>query len=62
VSRVSLGMHTSRRSVSLFVRASGIRSWRYINVRRLFLMVEESIDEGTLWVVFGPNDEPYGRA
>jgi len=32
--------------------------WRYINVRRLFLYVEESIDEGTQWVVFEPNDEP----
>ena len=34
------------------------QSWKYINVRRLFLMVEESIDEGTQWVVFEPNDEP----
>jgi phage tail sheath protein FI len=33
-------------------------AWRYVNVRRLFLMVEESIDEGTQWVVFEPNDEP----
>ncbi|MFM5948003.1 MAG: phage tail sheath family protein [Novosphingobium sp.] len=32
--------------------------WRYINVRRLFLFVEESIDEGTQWVVFEPNYEP----
>ncbi|MEZ4713070.1 MAG: phage tail sheath subtilisin-like domain-containing protein [Caldilineaceae bacterium] len=32
--------------------------WRYVNVRRLFLFVEESIDEGTQWVVFEPNDEP----
>ena len=32
--------------------------WRYVNVRRLFLYVEESIDEGTQWVVFEPNDEP----
>ncbi|MBP2330406.1 phage tail sheath protein FI [Kibdelosporangium banguiense] len=32
-------------------------SWKYINVRRLFLFVEESIDEGTQWVVFEPNDE-----
>jgi phage tail sheath protein FI len=32
--------------------------WKYINVRRLFIMVEESIDEGTQWVVFEPNDEP----
>jgi phage tail sheath protein FI len=31
-------------------------SWRYINVRRLFIFVEESIDEGTQWVVFEPND------
>ncbi|MFI0777461.1 phage tail sheath family protein [Streptomyces sp. NPDC021212] len=32
-------------------------SWKYINVRRLFLYLEESIDEGTQWVVFEPNDE-----
>lgn len=31
--------------------------WKYVNVRRLFLFVEESIDEGTQWVVFEPNDE-----
>jgi phage tail sheath protein FI len=33
-------------------------AWRYINVRRLFLFLEESIDEGTQWVVFEPNGEP----
>jgi uncharacterized protein len=32
--------------------------WRYINVRRLFIFVEESIEEATQWVVFEPNDEP----
>jgi phage tail sheath protein FI len=32
-------------------------SWRYINVRRLFLMVEQSIEIGTQWVVFEPNDQ-----
>jgi uncharacterized protein len=32
-------------------------SWKYINVRRLFLFIEESIEEGTQWVVFEPNDE-----
>jgi phage tail sheath protein FI len=32
-------------------------AWKYINVRRLFIYVEESIDEGTQWVVFEPNDE-----
>ena len=31
--------------------------WKYINVRRLFLYLEESIEEGTQWVVFEPNDE-----
>jgi len=33
-------------------------SWKYVNVRRLFIMVEESIDEGTQFVVFEPNSEP----
>jgi hypothetical protein len=31
-------------------------SWRYINVRRLFIMIEESIDIGMQWAVFEPND------
>ena len=31
--------------------------WRYINVRRLFIFVEESVRRGTDWVVFEPNDE-----
>jgi phage tail sheath protein FI len=31
-------------------------SWRYINVRRLFIVVEASIDVGLQWVVFEPND------
>ncbi|MCK6552320.1 phage tail sheath subtilisin-like domain-containing protein [Myxococcota bacterium] len=30
--------------------------WRYVNVRRLFNMIEESIAESTRWVVFEPND------
>jgi hypothetical protein len=30
--------------------------WRYVNVRRLLLFIEESIDEGSQWVVFEPND------
>jgi len=30
--------------------------WKYINARRLFLFLRESIDEGTQWVVFEPND------
>lgn len=31
--------------------------WRYVNVRRLFIMVEDSIRKGTEWVVFQPNNE-----
>jgi uncharacterized protein len=31
-------------------------SWRYINVRRLFNYIEKSIERGTQWVVFEPND------
>src|SRR5262249_10197491 len=30
--------------------------WRYINVRRLFLFLRKSIDHGTQWVVFEPNN------
>lgn len=30
---------------------------KYINVRRFLLYLEESIQEGTQWVVFEPNDE-----
>jgi len=30
--------------------------WKYINVRRLLLFIEESIEQGTQWVVFEPND------
>ncbi|MCA9907463.1 MAG: phage tail sheath family protein [Anaerolineae bacterium] len=30
--------------------------WKYVNVRRLFIFIEESIEEGTQWVVFEPND------
>ncbi len=33
-------------------------TWKYVNVRRLFIQVEESLDEGLQWVVFEPNDEP----
>jgi phage tail sheath protein FI len=31
--------------------------WKYINVRRLFIFLEESIDEGTQTFVFEPNNE-----
>ena len=31
--------------------------WKYVNVRRLFIFLEESIEEGTQFVVFEPNYE-----
>jgi hypothetical protein len=31
--------------------------WKYVNIRRLFIFIEESIKAGTNWVVFEPNDE-----
>ncbi len=30
--------------------------WKYVNVRRLFIMVEQSIMQGMQWAVFEPND------
>jgi phage tail sheath protein FI len=32
--------------------------WKYVNVRRLFIFLERSIDTGTQWAVFEPNGEP----
>lgn len=32
--------------------------WKYINVRRLFLFVEKSLERGLQWAVFEPNAEP----
>ena len=37
--------------------ASSDASWKYINVRRLFIFIEESIKANTNWAVFEPNDE-----
>jgi phage tail sheath protein FI len=31
--------------------------WMYVNVRRLFIYLEHSIDKGTQWAVFEPNNE-----
>ncbi|MGS4947716.1 phage tail sheath family protein [Meridianimarinicoccus sp. RP-17] len=32
--------------------------WRYVNVRRLLLFIEQSLDTGLQWAVFEPNSEP----
>ncbi|MFN0192542.1 MAG: phage tail sheath family protein [Aestuariivirga sp.] len=31
--------------------------WKYVNIRRLFIFLEHSIERGTQWVVFEPNGE-----
>jgi phage tail sheath protein FI len=31
--------------------------WKYVHMRRLFIYLERSIDEGTRWAVFQPNGE-----
>lgn len=30
--------------------------WQYINIRRLMMYIEESVDKGSQWVVFEPNE------
>ena len=62
----------SASTASATSRAKGIRvwgartladaasEWRYLNVRRLFNMIEESIAEATRWIVFEPNDRSCG--
>jgi|CXWL01.1.fsa_nt_gi phage tail sheath protein FI len=38
------------------------KNWQYVNVRRLFLFLEESIQEGIRWAVFEPNNlELWGK-
>jgi hypothetical protein len=37
-------------------------TWRYVNVRRLMLFIEESIQEGIRWAVFEPNDLSLRKA
>jgi phage tail sheath protein FI len=56
------GINCVRSFPGMGIRVWGARtlssnaSWRYINVRRLFNFVEKSIERGTQWVVFEPND------
>src|SRR5262249_34679888 len=39
------------------VAPTNVTQWRYVNVRRLLLFIEESIQEGTQFAVFEPNNE-----
>lgn len=57
------GVNCMRLFVREGIRVWGARTvgdqsgeWRYLNVRRLFCFIEESISQGTNWIVFEPND------
>ena len=60
-----LGINCIRKFPNRGIRIWGARTlvepdmteWRYINVRRLISYIEKSIELGTQWVVFEPNDE-----
>jgi phage tail sheath protein FI len=36
--------------------------WRYLNLRRLFIMMEQSILRSTRWIVFEPNDRTLWKS
>lgn len=63
-----LGINIIRFFATQGIRVWGARmlaetpEWRYVNVRRLFNQIEESIEEGTNWVVFEPNDMSLWKA
>lgn len=57
------GVNLIRSFPGMGIRVWGARtvtsnpSWKYVNVRRLFIFIEESIKANTNWAVFEPNDE-----
>ncbi len=59
----SVGINCVRAFSGRGIRVWGARTlssdpeWRYINVRRLFNFIAESIMDGTQWSVFEPNDQ-----
>ena len=61
---VNINVIRDFRSSNRGIRVWGARcitsdsDWKYVNVRRLFIFIEESVEKGTQWVVFEPNDEP----
>jgi uncharacterized protein len=58
-----VGVNLTREFEGRGIRLWGARTlssdpeWKYVNVRRLFIFLEHSIDRGTQWVVFEPNNE-----
>ncbi len=64
-----LGINCIRKFPNRGIRIWGARTlvepdkteWRYISVRRLVSYIERSIEVGTQWAVFEPNDEQLWR-
>ena len=63
-----IGVNLIRAFTGRGIRVWGARTissnglWKYLNVRRLFIYVEQSIKANTSWVVFEPNSEVlWGR-
>lgn len=62
-----LGINCLRLFHGRGIRVWGARSlasdplWRYVNVRRIFIMLERSIDAGMQWAVFEPNGPPLWK-
>ena len=58
-----IGVNLIRSFTGRGIRVWGARTissnglWKYLNVRRLFIYVEESIKANTSWVVFEPNSQ-----
>jgi phage tail sheath protein FI len=58
------GINCLRNFSDIGIRVWGARTtitvadpeWKYVNVRRLFNMVEKSLMDGSKWAVFEPND------
>ncbi len=52
-------MRSDRRGLRVFGARclTSEQDWIYVNVRRLFIFIEESLAEGSQWVVFEPNDQ-----
>lgn len=59
----SIGVNCIREFLGRGIRVWGAKTlssdtlWKYVNVRRLFIFLEKSIENGTQWVVFEPNNE-----
>ncbi|GAA5514965.1 hypothetical protein Dcar01_03729 [Deinococcus carri] len=58
-----IGVNCIRSFTGMGIRVWGARTlasdarWRYVSVRRLYNYVEKSVERGTQWAVFEPNDE-----